>query len=367
MRAWELDETDADLRLVQVPDPQVRAGAALVDVLAVHIPAYTSVLTTGLRGSVPTPLVLGTGGVGRVRSVADDVFGLRAGDVVLNAGLLRSGDVTDPEEFILSWTGIGGRGERTPDIARMQAQWRDGTFAERAVLPVQVLVRLPGAQDHPRPELLSVLPWLSIAAEGLVRGEQQPGDVVAVLGATGQLGGSAVLVALARGASRVVAVGRNRVALDRLAALDPRVATVPLTGDRARDAAAIRVAGEPDLVLDTFGATSSAEPTLTGYDSLRPGGTLVLLGGVRHDLPLPYGHLMRRRQTVRGSWMARPETVSGVWRLVRSGAIDLNRITIRTVGLDDPAAALELAARSSGLDFVVLDPQALGREQHELE
>ena len=358
MRAWELNEINNDLHLVNVPDPEVRAGAAVIDVLAVQIPAYTSVITTGLRGSVPTPLILGTGGVGRVSAVAEDVFGLQTGDVVLNAGLLRSGDVADPQEFLLSWTGIGGRGERTADIARMQALWRDGTFAERALLPAQVLIRLPGAENYPRPEQLGLLSWLSIAAEGLVRGEQQPGDVVAVLGATGQLGAAAVLLALARGASRVVAVGRNRFALDRLAALDARVAIVALSGDRAQDAAAIRAAGEPGLVLDTFGATDSAEPTLTGFDSLRPGGTLVLVGGVRHDLALPYGHVMRRRLSVRGSWMARPETAAAVWRLVQSGAVDLNQATVRTVGLDDPAAALDLAAASGGLDFVVLRPDA---------
>lgn len=155
------------------------------------------------------------------------------------------------------------------------------------------------------------------------------------------------------------AVGRNRLALKRLAALDDRVVTVALSGDRAHDSAAVREAGEPDLVLDTFGATSDAEPTLTGFDSLRPGGTLVLLGGVRHDLPLPYGHLMRRRQTVRGSWMTRPETALAVWRLVQAGLLDLNRVTVQTVGLDNPAAALALAAGSSGLDFVALVPQAL--------
>ncbi|GAB3451306.1 hypothetical protein GCM10027519_00970 [Kineococcus endophyticus] len=356
VKTWFLDETSSDLRREEVPEPVLRPGAALVDVLAVHVPAYTSALTTGARGDLPTPMVLGTGGVCRVTAVADDVFGVHVGDVVVNGGLLRSTDVTRPEEFILSWTGIGGTGDRTPDVARLRGVWRDGTFAERAVLPASVLVRLPGAEEDPRPERLAVLPWLAIAAQGWDRGGQRPGDVVAVLGATGQLGGAAVLLALARGASRVVAVGRNAEALDRLAALDTRVVPVVLTGDRRRDAAAVAAGGAPGVVLDALGAATSAEPTLTGFDSLAPGGTLVLVGGVRHDLTIPYGYLMRRRQTVTGSWMARPETLATVWRLVHGAVLDLDAVAVATVGLDDPAGALDQAARSRGLEFVVLVP-----------
>jgi alcohol dehydrogenase len=63
-----------------------------------------------------------------------------------NASLMRETDA----EFIIGWTGIGGSGERTPTVARLQERWRDGTFAERAVLPASVLVPAPGADDDPR-------------------------------------------------------------------------------------------------------------------------------------------------------------------------------------------------------------------------
>ena len=354
MRAWTLEHPGDGLRLRELDEPDLRAGGVLLQVLAAHVPAYTDVVAAGPRGRVPTPLVLGAGGVGRVLAVADDVLGLAPGDIVAHTVLLSSGDVADPQEVLVGWTGIGGRGEVTPTVVAMQDRWRDGTFAERVVAPKETLVRLPGAGGA-GPERLALLGWFAIAAEGLERASVTAGDAVAVLGATGQLGGAGVRLALARGASRVVAVGRDEAALARLAALDPRVTTVPLA-DRTATAAGITADGEVDVVLDALGAVPSPDPTLAGYDALRPGGTMVLVGGVRQDLALPYGDLMRRRLTIRGSWMFPPETMLRVWRAVRGGALDLADVEVRTVGLDDPAGALALASETGGRGFVVLVP-----------
>jgi threonine dehydrogenase-like Zn-dependent dehydrogenase len=354
MRAWTLEHPGDGLRLRELDEPEVRPGGVLLEMLAVHVPAYTDAVAAGPRGFVPTPLVFGVGGVGRVLAVGDDVFGLAPGDVVAHVGLLSSGDVVDPQEILVGWTGIGGRGEATPTVAAMQDRWRDGTFAERVVAPKEALVRLPGAEAV-APERLALLGWFAIAAEALDRSGIAAGDAVAVLGATGQLGSAGVRLALARGASRVVAVGRNETALARLAALDPRVTAVPLA-DRAGTAAAITAGGEVDVVLDALGAVASPDPTLAGYDALRPGGTMVLVGGVRQDLALPYGDLMRRRLTIRGSWMFTHGTALRVWRSVRGGALDLDDVEVRTVGLDDPAAALALASETGGDAFVVLVP-----------
>ncbi|GLZ50387.1 zinc-binding dehydrogenase [Actinomycetospora sp. NBRC 106378] len=350
MRAWMLDGPGATLRLAEAAEPELRPDGVLLEVLAAHVPAYTDVVTqAGPRGGVPTPLVLGVGGIARVLAVGADVFGFAVGDVVAHVGLLGSDDVVAPEEFLTGWTGIGGRGVRTPTIAAMQDRWRDGTFAERVLVPADALVRLPGATGAPREALLG---WFAIAAEALDRAGLEAGHEVAVLGATGQLGTAGVHLALARGASRVVAVGRNPAQLERLAAIDARVRPVPLA-DREPTTAAI---GEVDVVLDALGPVPSADPTLAGLDAVRPGGAMVLVGGVRQDLAIPYGVLMRRRLRLVGSWMFRRETLLRVWRQAAAGVLDLSSPAVEVVGLDDPAGALDLAARTGGSGFVVLVP-----------
>ncbi|WP_198036982.1 zinc-binding dehydrogenase [Nocardia sp. BMG51109] len=347
---------DSGLHLAEVPDPRLRGGGATLDVLAAQVPSYTDAVVSGGRGGFPTPIVLGPTGIGRVTATADDVFGVRQGDVVVATALFRSGRVAEPEEALLGWTGLGGDGRPTPTTDRMRDVWRDGLYAERALQPERTLVALPGADGYPV-ERLAFLPWLGIAAEAIDRAGVRAGQVVAVVGATGQLGAAAVLVALARGAAAVVAVGRNRASLDSLAGIDPRVTPVPLTGDRGVDGRAIAAAAGPvDAVVDTLGAVPSADPTMAGYDAIRPDGSWVLVGGVRQDLPIPYGDFMHRRLTLRGSWMCRDTTLLELWSMVRGGVIDLSHLRVRTVGLDDPAAALTAAAASHALDIVVLLP-----------
>ncbi|MBM2619841.1 zinc-binding dehydrogenase [Actinoplanes sp. LDG1-06] len=350
MRAWTLTSPDDHVRLSDVPTPALRGGGVLVEVLAAHVPAYTKMVVEGNRGGLPVPLTLGPSCIARVIDVAPDVFHVAPGDIVVDSALLDAGG---GDAILVGWVGLGGSGAGSGRTRRMRDVWRDGVFAEQALCAKETMVRLPGAENHPDLARLSFLPWLCVAAKGLHAAGPIAGRDVAVVGATGQMGGAAVLLALAEGAATVTAAGRNREALDRLAELGPRVRTCQLTGDRATDAAGI---GPVDVVLDTLGATPTADATMAAYDSLRVEGTLVLVGGVRQDLTIPYGDLMHRKLTLRGSWMSDDATVTSVWNLVRSGALDLSAIGLRTVGLDDPAAALDLAANTTGLNFVALVP-----------
>jgi threonine dehydrogenase-like Zn-dependent dehydrogenase len=350
MRAWTVTAQDDDVRLSDVPAPTLQGGGVLVEVLAAHLPAYTKAVVQGNRGALPVPLTLGPSCVGRVTGVAPDVFHVVPGDVVLDTALLDAGG---GHEILVGWVGLGGSGAGSERTDRMRAVWRDGVFAEKALCAKETLIKLPGAETYPDPARLGFLPWLCIAATGLHAAGPLTGRDVAVIGATGQLGGAAVLVALAEGAATVTAVGRNEKALDRLAGLGPRVRVHRLTGDRAADAAGI---GPVDVALDALGATPTAEATMAAYDSLRVRGTMVVIGGVRQDLAIPYGDLMHRRLTLRGSWMSDEATVTTVWNLVRSGLLDLSAVELLTVGLDDPAAALDLAERTTGLGFVALVP-----------
>ncbi len=344
------------LHFADVPEPELRGGGVTLDVLAAMIPAYTVDIVAGTRGGFPTPIILGPTGIGRVTATAPDVFAVQPGDIVAATSLFRSNRVADPQEALLAWTGIGNDGRPTATTDRMREVWRDGLFAERALQPERVLIALPGAENYPA-ERLAFLQWLGIAGEGIERAGVRAGATVAVIGATGQLGSAAVLIALARGAAAVVAVGRNRDALDRLAGLDPRVLTVPLTGDRGVDGRAITAAAGPvDAVIDTLGAVPSAEPTMAGYDAIRTDGSWVLVGGVRENLPIPYGDFMHRRLTLRGSWMGHDTTLLDLWSMIRAGVLDLSVLDITVVGLDDPEAALAAAHNAHGLDVVVLVP-----------
>lgn len=358
MKAWVLGSLDQGLRLEEVPDPRPRSGGAVLRMLAVQVPAYTRVLVAGGRGGIATPTVLGIGGIGVVEAVGDDVHTVRPGEVVMSGGFLTSGRVAEPEEVLLGWTGIGGRGRSTETTDAMRRTWRTGTFAERALMPASTLVALPGAEHHPDLARLAFLPWLTIAAGAVERSGLGPGDRVVVSGATGQLGGATVLLALARGAGRVVAYGRSTASLERLAALDQRVLTVPATGDRATDAAALTRAldGDADVVVDALGPAPTSDLTMAAYDVLRTDATMVLVGGVRQDLPVPYSDLMHRRLTLRGSWMASNETAYATWRQVEAGLVDLDALAVTTVGLDDLDDALARAEAVRGLEIVTLVP-----------
>ncbi len=81
------------------------------------------------------------------------------------------------------------------------------------------------------------------------------------------MGGAAVLVALARGASRVIAMSRNEEALARLSRLDTRVIAVNLSSDMKADAANISADGALHVVIDAMGSADSA--VLSGLQSMK--------------------------------------------------------------------------------------------------
>lgn len=356
MKAWYKETLDSPLLCVERPDPELRPGSVIVDVKAVHVPAYLTAMVDSTEVPLPVPLVLGAGGVGTVRHVSADVYNLAVGDVVALDSLVESRDSDHPEDVMMGLGEVGGRGTETNAVSAMRDQWRDGTMAEQCVLPAQSVTRLPGAEGFGDFGRLAFLTWLGIAGEGILQSGQRPGDIVTILGATGQMGGAAVLVALARGASRVIAVGRDKDALKHLAMIDDRVATVPLTGDVPTDAKAMSAFGAPHVVIDAIGNAPDADAFLAGFAALRDEGTIVMMGGTRCDVPLPYGEVLRRRLTIKGSRMYRSETVLAIWRMIQSGLIDLRQVGLQKVGIDDPVAAIDAATKTTGLNFVALVP-----------
>jgi alcohol dehydrogenase len=121
-------------------------------------------------------------------------------------------------------------------------------------------------------------------------------------GETGKIGSTAVLVGLALGAKRVIALGREGIALNKLQEIDPkRVVTVRLQGDFESDKhAVVAVARGADLVYDMLGSAPTFAPTAAAIYGLHRGRTAMLMGGVQAAIDLPYSSGMLNELCIKG-------------------------------------------------------------------
>lgn len=354
MKAARLYEVGSPLKVEDVPEPTLRSGGAIVQILSSHVPNFMSGIISGALDYyvMPLPFTPGPGAIGIVAAVADDVFGLEVGQKVFCDLDMSSKTIgAPPEKILIGITAL------TPNSGPLQAIWRDGTFAEKVLYPAECLTPLGDAAADPT--LLASLNFLTIAYGGLLRGEVRPGQTLIVNGATGCMGSCAVLVALAMGVTKVVVVGRDQDTLNSLVQLDPkRVVSVSASGNLADATEQIRSAagGGADLVLDALGAVKSGEPTMSCINALRPRGTAVLVGGVQADLPLPYLSTMLSELTIRGAFMYPRHAPGELLRMIAAGTLDLKTIQIHIFPLDRINDAANHAAKLRGLNFCVVVP-----------
>jgi alcohol dehydrogenase len=353
LKAIWLESIGAPVHIVERPEPAPPADGVVVSVRSVRVPSYTRQVFDGtLNYDLPAPFIPGPACIGQVEKVGTGVFDFEPGQFVLCNSLLSSGETdSSADEILIGWTGT-----RTARSVRMQNVWRHGSFAEKALYPARCLTPLPGAEAAELPRL-AFLASLAIAAGGLTRGGLAAGQTVIINGATGQLGSAAVLVAIARGAGRIIVTGRSRSKLEHLARLSSRIEVAVSSGDRAQDASTLlKICGGADLMVDYLASTPTPAATLAAIDALKVGGTAILVGGGRNDLPLSYAAIVRRRLTIAGSFMFSRETALECWRLTRTGAIALALVNPRTFRLEEIEQAMDAAAGLSGFDLACLMP-----------
>jgi alcohol dehydrogenase len=179
-----------------------------------------------------------------------------------------------------------------------------------------------------------------------------------VSGATGNIGSTAVLIALAMGAKRVVALGREESVLNQIKDIDrKRIDTVKLNGNLETDKRSVAaIAAGADLVYDMLGGTPSFATTAAAIYALRRGGTAVLMGGVHANIDLPYSHVMLNELTIKGALMYSRSAPRQLINMMAAGLLDLSKAKIATFSLEHIKDALDHAERLRGLSYSVLTP-----------
>ena len=361
MKAVVLHDFGTPLSFEEVAPPTPGPGEAVVDMVAAGVLAYAGEVYSGQRQYLlETPVIPGSGGVGRVRALGPDATRLAVGDWVYCDSTVRSRDDALAPDITLQGLSAGGEG-----ALKLQRHFHDGSYAEQMLTPLENLVAIGDIDAAEAPKWCR-MGSLLVPYGGLLAIDFRAGETLVVNGATGKFGGAAVDVALAMGAAWVVATGRNRAVLDDLARrFGPRMRPVAMTGDEAADRAAILAAarGSIDCVFDILPPAADQTQARAAIMTVRPNGRVALMGGVGmqggDDLALPYRWLMRNNITLRGQWMFPREAVARVAGMIRAGLLDLSRSEVTVFGLDQANEAVTHAAAHSGpFQMTVICPGA---------
>ncbi|GAP89528.1 putative alcohol dehydrogenase [Rosellinia necatrix] len=346
-------KSPADVKVVEKDIPKAAPGTAVVQVLASGIgPGHGYLISHEVPGfSFPLPSVYGTSAVGRVVSVGSDSVSLKEGQLVAVDPFTAARDDPDVEIIV----GLMDSGETK---ARKLANdtWRDGCWQTHAVIPLENVIPLDedaliGKHGYDIEELTIII-RLAVAYGAISGVDIKAGETVIVGPATGQFGGAAVEVASAIGA-RVIALGRNREALDTLKSTIPRVETVVLTGDVEKDAQAIQAFGQADAFVDFTPHSVHTEPShiKSAMFSLRKRGRVALMGGLGGNITLPYFLMILKSLEIKGKWMYTRSEVRNLVKMIEAGTLKIGKGAGHQVHgkfrLEDYEAAFESAAKNA--------------------
>src|SRR5690349_3475279 len=220
MRAARIHGQDHHFRIDRIPVPEPTGADVLVRVRTCGIvPNLRNVIVNYPKWAPDLPLprspaIFGLDPAGEIAAVGPDVIGLQVGQRAYVNPLRSCGSCSKCRNGVpvacphLAFAGYFGF---APSAARIQDRYPWGGFAEFLVAPASSIVELPESVSF---DQASRFGYLGTSYSALTIGRVGPRTSVLVNGATGTLGVGAVMLALAMGAPRVLAVARNRELLE---------------------------------------------------------------------------------------------------------------------------------------------------------
>lgn len=307
-----------------------------------------------MNGNIPfpsPPAVLGHEGAGIVEEVGADVTGVKPGDHV-----------------ILSWRPSCGRCSycvtgrpqlcQTGGLELMQGYLPDGTsrlhkgdteikhftgvssFAEYAVVPESGTVKI-------RPDV--PLEAAALVGCGVMTGvgavintaKVEPGTSVAVIGCGG-VGLNTIQGAVLAGAEKIIAIDLNPMKLELATHFGATHCVNPKDGDPVTQVLGLTDGLGADYAFEVIGRSDTA---VQAYNSIRPGGTAVVVGVAKPDdmMTIPTISLLQEK-TLKGSiyGSARPSVdMPRLLNLYMNKRLKLDELVSRRIKLEEINAAFD--------------------------
>jgi L-iditol 2-dehydrogenase len=332
------------LSIVDMPTPAIADDEVLVRVRACGICGSDIHGYDGSTGRRIPPLVMGHEAAGIIERVGPAVRGFKPGDRVTFDSTVSCGTCSYCQ-----------RGEINLCDNRMVLgvscgdYRRHGAFAEYVSVPARILYHLPDSLPFERAALIEAV---SIAVHAVGRHVPRPDDTVAVIG-SGMIGVLVIQVLREKGCRRIVAVDIDN---DKLSLASRLGADHTLNPGEGEIPALVRELTEGKGADASFEVVGRSDTVLAATQSLRKGGTAVLVGNLAPRVEVPLQEIVTRELSLLGSCASSGEYPECIDLLAR-GAVDVDPLVSRRAPLDEGPALFERLHRGdSRLMKVILEP-----------
>jgi L-iditol 2-dehydrogenase len=332
------------LEITDLPNPTPGDGEVLVSVAACGICGSDVHGYDGSSGRRIPPIVMGHEASGTIAALGDGVNGFTVGDRVTFDSTIfcgacsncRRGDVNlcDNRQVL----GVSCAEFRRP-----------GAFAEYVAVPSRILYRLPENLSFSEAAMLEAV---SVALHGVSLAQVSAGSTALVLGA-GMIGLLTLQALRAVGCSRVFVADLDKKRLN-LARDVGATAVLTTESDVVEQLMQLTGGVGVDVAIEAVGRNETVKASI---ESVRKGGTVVLVGNISPEVTLPLQRIVTRQIRLQGSCASSGEYPRAI-ELLASGAIQVKPFITAISPLEEGPRWFErLYAREPNLMKVILTPE----------
>ncbi len=331
------------LEMADLPETKPEAGEVLIRVAACGICGSDVHGYDGSSGRRVPPIVMGHEAAGTVAALGDGVTDFAAGDRVTFDSTVYCGTCAPCRRGEINLC------DNRQVLGVSCAEYRRaGAFAEYVAVPSRIVYRLPDGLSFAEAAMLEAA---AVAVHAVSLAQSFPESTALVVG-VGMIGLLAAQALRAAGCSRVFVADVDGSRL-KLAQDLGATAVLSAETDIAKQVLQLTGGAGTDVVVEAVGRT---ETVTASVESVRRGGTVVLVGNISPEVSIPLQKVVTRQIRLQGSCASAGEYPRAM-ELLASGAIQVKPLITAIAPLaDGPQWFARLHAREPNLMKVVLVP-----------
>ncbi len=330
--------------LADLPDPAPGRDEVLISVAACGICGSDVHGYDGSSGRRIPPIVMGHEAAGTIAALGDGVSGFAKGDRVTFDSTIFCGACANCRRGEVNLC------DHRQVLGVSCAEFRrPGAFAEYVAVPSRILYRLPQTLSFAEAAMLEAV---SVALHGVSLAQVKDGATALVLGA-GMIGLLTLQALRAAGCTRVFVADVDSTRL-KLAQDLGAAAILSSTENLAEQISQLTGGAGVDVAIEAVGRNETVKASI---ESVRKGGTVVLVGNISPEVTLPLQKVVTRQIRLQGSCASAGEYPRAI-ELLASGAIQVEQLITAIAPLEEGPRWFErLYAHEPNLMKVILTPE----------